>query len=80
MKNTKASKRNPKKIQSQLAEKSAESQIPQNLPAQIFCPIQKVGMAIRKQLERFLLKNQHTQGKSLNFEFWIDGKLSKLGH
>ena len=29
------------------------------------------------KLERFLPKNQHTQRKLLNFEFWIDGKLSK---
>ena len=27
--------------------------------------------------ERFLHKNQHTQGKLLNFEFWIISKLSK---
>ena len=27
--------------------------------------------------ERFLPKNQHTQIKLLNFEFWINGKLSK---
>ena len=28
-------------------------------------------------LERFLPKNQHTQRKLLNFEFWINGDLSK---
>ena len=28
-------------------------------------------------LERFMPKNQHTQRKFLNFEFWINGKLSK---
>ena len=32
------------------------------------------------QLERFLHKNQHTQRKLLNFEFWINGELSKIGH
>ena len=32
------------------------------------------------KLERFLHKNQHTQRKSLNFEFWINGELSKIGH
>ena len=32
------------------------------------------------KLERFLHKNQHTQRKLLNFEFWINGKLSKIGH
>ena len=32
------------------------------------------------KLERFLHKNQHTQRKLLNFEFWINGKLSKVGH
>ena len=32
------------------------------------------------KLERFLPKNQHTQRKLLNFEFWINGKLSKIGH
>jgi hypothetical protein len=29
------------------------------------------------KLEIFLPKNQHTQKKLLNFEFWINGKLSK---
>ena len=29
------------------------------------------------KLERFLLKNQHTKRKILNFEFGINGKLSK---
>ena len=29
------------------------------------------------QLERFLSKNQHTKRKLLNFEFWINGELSK---
>jgi uncharacterized membrane protein YwzB len=28
------------------------------------------------KLERFLPKNQHTQKKLLNLEFWINGKLS----
>ena len=32
------------------------------------------------KLERFLHKNQHTQRKLLNFGFWINGKLSKIGH
>ena len=32
------------------------------------------------KLERILPKNQHNQRKLLNFEFWIDGKLSKIGH
>ena len=32
------------------------------------------------KLERFMHKNQHTQGKLLNFEFWINDKLSKTGH
>ena len=32
------------------------------------------------KLERFLHKNQYTQRKYLNFEFWINGKLSKIGH
>ena len=30
------------------------------------------------KLERFLHKNQHR--KLLNFEFWINGELSKIGH
>ena len=30
-----------------------------------------------KELEIFLPMNQHTQGKLLNFEFWIYGELSK---
>jgi hypothetical protein len=29
------------------------------------------------KFERFLPKNQHTQRKLLNFEFWINGELSK---
>ena len=29
------------------------------------------------KLERFLQKNQNTQRKLLNFEFWINGELSK---
>jgi hypothetical protein len=32
------------------------------------------------KLGRFLRKNQHTQKKLLNFEFWINGELSKIGH
>jgi hypothetical protein len=32
------------------------------------------------KLERFLHKNQHTQRKLLNFEFAINGELSKIGH
>ena len=32
------------------------------------------------KLERFLNKNQHAQRKLLNFEFWINGELSKIGH
>ena len=31
------------------------------------------------KLERFLHKNQHNQRKLLNFEFWINGELSKTG-
>ena len=30
------------------------------------------------KLERFLPKNQHTQRKSLNFENWINGEVSKV--
>ena len=32
------------------------------------------------KLERFLAKDQDTQEKSLNFESWSSGKLSKVGH
>ena len=32
------------------------------------------------KLERILSKNQHTQRKLLNFEFWINGELSKKGN
>ena len=31
------------------------------------------------KLERFLLKNQHTLRKSLNFENWCSGELLKIG-
>ena len=30
------------------------------------------------ELEGFLPKNQHTQRKSLNFENWVNGEVSKL--
>ena len=30
------------------------------------------------KLERFLPKNQHTQRKLLNFEFWFNAELSKI--
>ena len=33
-----------------------------------------------KKLERFLPKNQHIQRKLLNFENWVNGKVSKIGH
>ena len=32
------------------------------------------------KLKIFLYKNQHTQRKLLNFEFWINSELSKIGH
>ena len=32
------------------------------------------------KLGRLLHKNHHIQRKSLNFEFWINGKLSNIGH
>ena len=32
------------------------------------------------KLERVWHKNQHTQRRLLNFEFWINGELSKIGH
>ena len=32
------------------------------------------------KLERFLPKNQHIQRKLLNSKFWINDKLSKIGH
>ena len=32
------------------------------------------------KLDRFLHKNQPTQRKLLNFEFWINGEVSKIGH
>ena len=31
------------------------------------------------KLERFLPENQHTQRKLLNFENWVNGKMSKSG-
>ena len=31
-------------------------------------------------LERFLPKNQHTQRKLLNFENWVNGEVSNIGH
>ena len=32
------------------------------------------------KLERFLHKNQHTQRKLLNFEEWVNGEMSNIGH
>ena len=32
------------------------------------------------KLERFLPKKQHTQRKLLNFENWVNGEVSKIGH
>ena len=32
------------------------------------------------KLERFLPKNQYTQRKLLNFENWVNGEVSKIGH
>ena len=32
------------------------------------------------KLDRFFHDNLHTQRKLLNFEFWINGKLSNIGH
>ena len=32
------------------------------------------------KLERFLPKNLHTQRKLLNFENWVNGEVSKIGH
>ena len=32
------------------------------------------------KLERFLPKNQLTQRKLLNFENWVNGEVSKIGH
>ena len=32
------------------------------------------------KLERFLPTNQHTQRKLLNFENWVNGEVSKIGH
>jgi hypothetical protein len=32
------------------------------------------------KLKRYMHKNQHTQRKLLNFEFRINGELSKIGH
>ena len=32
------------------------------------------------KLERFLPKTQHTQRKLLNFENWVNGEVSKIGH
>ena len=32
------------------------------------------------KLGRFLLKNQHTQRELLNFDNWVNGEVSKIGH
>ena len=56
----------------------------QDLSPHLSCEVWQYGLwsfqAGSTKLERFLQKNQHTQRKSLNFEFWINGELSKIGH
>ena len=32
------------------------------------------------KLENFLHKNQHTQRKLLNFEFWVNVDMAKIGY
>ena len=32
------------------------------------------------KLERFLPKNEHTQRKLLNFKYWVNSELLKIGH
>ena len=32
------------------------------------------------KVDRFLPKNQHAKRKLLNFENWVNGKVSKIGH
>ena len=32
------------------------------------------------KLERFLPKNKHTQRKLSDFENWVSGEVSKIGH
>ena len=52
------------------------------------CAIVMYLMAIRvvefsnggTKLEKNLPKNQHTQRKLLNFENWVNGEVSKIGH
>ena len=41
---------------------------------------QQYGNTEGTKLERFLPKNQHTQRKLLNFENWVSGEVSKIGH
>ena len=33
-----------------------------------------------KKLEKGFPKNQHTERKLLNFENWVNGEVSKIGH
>ena len=46
------------------------------------CPIWQYGLWSFQttKLKRFLPKNQHTQRKLLNFENWVNGEVSKIGH
>ena len=65
--------------------------IPENLPSVVFKLKENCAPTLWQyglwsfqtggtKLKRFLHKNQHTQRKLLNFEFWINGELSKIGH
>ena len=38
------------------------------------------GLGGGSKLERFLPKNQYTRRKLLNFENWVNGEMSKIGH
>ena len=62
----------PKPSKPQLGMATTEPLKPSEEPA---------GMAIRVvEFSRFLPKNQHTERKLLNFENWVNGEVSKIGH
>ena len=43
-------------------------------------PLMAIPVVEISKLERFLSKNQNTQRKLLNFENWVNGEVSKIGH
>ena len=42
--------------------------------------VTKLAIFLDIELDIFLSKNQHSQRKLLNFDNWVNGEVSKIGH